>query len=243
MSKKPYIHKRLIAYFLDILIISIIASVLALPFTKDVNNGSYNELLNVVKKYQAQEISEEEYLILYDELNYDLTKSNVSQTIVISVVSLLYFVVVNYYYNGQTIGKKLMKLKLTSIDEKKLPIYKYLIRTLVGSTTLSNITTVVLVLALNKQNYLLYESKFTTVFGLIYVLCFVFALYRNDGRGLHDLIAGTKVVNVIEEKEEIKEAVVIEEKNNVKEEKENKNDKKKVKKETSKKSKISKKDN
>jgi len=41
MSKKPYIHKRLIAYVIDILIISFVSSILAMPFTK---NDEYEKL-------------------------------------------------------------------------------------------------------------------------------------------------------------------------------------------------------
>ncbi len=241
MSKKPYIHKRIIAYFVDILIISMLSSILALPISNNNDTmDSYNELTSIVKKYQDKEITEEEYLTLYNDLNYDLTKSTVNETIIIAIVSILYFVVLNYYYNGQTFGKKLMKLKIVSNNDNKLSINNYLIRCLIVNTTLANIITAVLILTLSKEKYLLYEGKFSTVFGVIYILCFVFALYRNDGRGLHDLIANTKVVNasdeienkvleaevVSEQKEEIKKV----EENKTKKDNKNKNVKKEVKK-------------
>ena len=147
-----------------------------------------------------------------------MTKINVNQTIIIVIVSSLYFVLFNYYNKGQTIGKKLMKLRIVSTDESKVSINGYVIRVLVGGTVLSNLVTSILILTLSKENYLIYESKLSLVFSAIYLLCFVFALYRNDGRGLHDLLAGTIVINDKKEKDKIEEAVVINEQVNKEEE-------------------------
>ena len=65
-------------------------------------------MLTFAKQYQNKEITEEEYLVLYDEISYELSRTNVTQTIVIVAVTILYFVVFNYYNSGQTLGKKLM---------------------------------------------------------------------------------------------------------------------------------------
>ena len=61
MSKKPYIHKRIIAYIVDILIISMIATLISIPFS---NNEKYEEvskkLYNITNKYKNEEIKEEQ---------------------------------------------------------------------------------------------------------------------------------------------------------------------------------------
>lgn len=205
MNKKPYIHKRITAYIIDIFIISIVSSILSLPFGK---TEEYNQKINeLYDKTQNIVLTDNEYKEMLNDLNYDLTKINISQTIVISIVSLVYFVGFNYYKKGQTLGKRLMKLRIVSNDEMDISINNYLIRTLVGGITLSNITTVILILTMSKESYLIYESKFSTVFSIIYIACFSFAMIRNDGRGLHDLLAGTIVINdnnKIEKNEEVK---------------------------------------
>ena len=248
MIKKPYIHKRIIAYVVDILIISMLASLVTMVFPKnDDYNTSLNELTSITKKYQNEEITTEEYYALYDDVNYDLTKNSVEMTIVIIAISLLYFVVYNYYNNGVTIGKRLMKIKIVSANDKELTINKYLFRTLIINSSLANIISTILLLSLSKNNYILYNNKLSTIFTVIYVLCFVFSVYRNDGRGLHDLIAGTKVIDIKnnDNKDLVKEAEVIEKQevvenkeelnNNVKEDKNNNKDNisKKVNKKTS----------
>ena len=231
MSKKPYIHKRLIAYFVDILIISFVSTILVMPFS---NNDEYDklvkELYEINDKYKQEQstsdeykdnvVTESEYLTIINDINYEMTKVNLPQTIVVIVVSILYYVLFNYYNKGQTIGKKLMKLRIVEKDGNDLTLNNYVIRMLVSNPALANIVTVILILTLSKEKYLIYESKFATVFGVIYILCFMFALYRNDGKGLHDLLAGTVVVNdknINENNNDIKEGIIVKEEKNDKE--------------------------
>lgn len=224
MSNKPYIHKRIIAYFVDILIISIISTIISIPFSKSEDYQKVSkELHEITDKYKKEEINENEYLDMYENINYKLTKLSVNETIIIVVVSSLYFVLFNYYNNGQTLGKKLMKLRIVSSDNEKLSINNYVIRSLVVNTTLSNLITVVLILTLSKEKYLIYDSKFSAVFGLLYIICFCFILYRSDGKGLHDLLASTIVANekdIINENNEIKDAEIVIKKDKKKRDKE-----------------------
>jgi len=227
MIKKPYIYKRITAYFIDILLVAMISSAITMFFpSNDKYEASYSELMEIIEKRKNDEITEKEYVALYDEVNYDLSKNSVDTTIVIIAITLLYFVVYNYYSKGETIGKKLMKIKIVSNNDNKLTINNYLLRCLVANTALSNIVSVILILTLSKKNYILYSNKLSTAFSIIYVLCFVFILYRNDGRGLHDLLAGSIVIN--KKDEEVKEAEIVSEKEEIesKEKTENRSNKK-----------------
>lgn len=224
MTKKPYILKRVIAYMVDILVIAIISSIVSLPF---IDNEKYenlsNELMEVTDKYKDKEINAEEFSEDVERFNYEITKVNISQTIAIIIVLILYYVLFNYYNKGQTLGKKLMKLRIVNNDGDKVSINSYIIRMLTASPILSNLSTVVLIFTLSKEKFLIYDDKFSTVFGFVYITCLCFALYRNDGRGLHDLLASTIVVNendIIKENDEIKEAVIVEENNKKKKDKE-----------------------
>ena len=79
MSKKPFIHKRLVAYVIDIFIVAMISSIIMMPFSKEEEyTKKSNELYEIVEDFKNKEITEEKYLELYNNINYEMTKINVN---------------------------------------------------------------------------------------------------------------------------------------------------------------------
>ena len=56
MSKKPFIHKRLIAYIIDILIVAMFASIITVPFSKDDDYiEKSNELFEDIEEFKNKD--------------------------------------------------------------------------------------------------------------------------------------------------------------------------------------------
>lgn len=211
--KKAVSYKRILAYLFDILIVTLISSLFTrfIPLS-DEYHDKYNELSNVVISYQEGEIEEKEYLEKVNDISYVISKETVSTSIVTVVITTIYFVVVAYYMNGQTIGKKITKLQIVSTENKKLTMNNYLIRSLIVDSIFMNIINIVLILVLEKGMFLKANEVVSTVFGAFYVLLFAMILFKEDGRGLHDILAKTQVVEKEIINEEIKEIEVVEKK-------------------------------
>lgn len=210
--KKTFIYKRVIAYVLDVLIIAMVTSVIMLPFSKSKEyQEQVKELTQITESYKNDVITESEYERLSTEFKYSMSKINAAQTLVLSSVSLIYFIGLNLLNKGQTLGKKIMKIRIVGKNKEKASINSYVIRTLVGNTVFVNLILGILILTISKESYLIYESKLLAVFEVIYLSCLIFALWRNDGRGLHDLLAGTIVIND-SASQEVKEIEVVKEK-------------------------------
>ena len=62
------------------------------------------------------------------ELNYEVYKYRTYSSMFSATALILYFGVLPLVMNGQTLGKKIMKLRVVSNNEKKLNFWKYLIR-------------------------------------------------------------------------------------------------------------------
>ena len=77
---------------------------------------------------------------------------------------------------------------------------------------MSNIIGVVTVLFLTKSAYIESSTIVSNIFMYLYILIFAMVLFQKDGRGLHDIIAGTKVVMVDESGNVVSEAIVVKEK-------------------------------
>ena len=211
---KPVSYKRILAYLIDIFIVICIATILTIfiPVSEEYTN-QMNELNAVLEDYSSGDISETEYLEKFNDISYIVNKESVQVSIVSVVLSTIYFVVLAYYMNGQTFGKKIMKIQVVSANSKKLTMNNYLIRSLLVDSILINTISIVTILFLEKSSYLKVYDVISTIFGAVYVIIFAMFLFRQDGRGLHDLLANTKVISLNDNKVLNEEAVKEDKKN------------------------------
>ncbi len=194
---KPLSYKRIVAYIFDIIIVTVISTMLThfLPENKAYEK-SMEEYTSLLSNATNEEITQEEFLSKTNDVIYNINQNSITITIVTTVLTISYFVVLTYFMNGQTLGKKLMNLKIVSISNKKLTMNNYLIRGLLINTILMNVLGIIFIIGLNKENYLKVNDITTYVFGIIYIVTFGMILFREDKRGLHDYLAGTKVISV-----------------------------------------------
>ena len=209
--QKPTFFRRTVAYVIDILLVTLLATAISMVF---IDNTSYksktNELMELTKQYTEKKITQEEYSKQFDEMNYYLTKDGVGTSIINCSVAIVYYVVLCFFCHGITLGKYIMKLRIVSANEKELNMGNYLIRGLFANLILSNLVSIIFVSVMSKSTFISVYPKVSSVLSLFLLATIIFIMYRNDGRGLHDLLSNTKVINVknISEKETVKEEVV-----------------------------------
>lgn len=210
MKNNGNFFKRVFAFVLDFLIVSIILLILTkfLP-----ENIQYEESLKKISdaqiKYINKEIEREEFDNIYNEENYKINKSNYSRLIIEVGVIILYYVVLTYLWNGLTLGKKMMKIRIIDKDSKSLSINRLFIRCLYIDFGLQKTILLVLIFILSKEKYITYSSTIDSVFSFLYLASITIMLFREDGRGLHDILCNTKVIS---EKENIIEGKIEEKK-------------------------------
>ncbi len=205
-------YKRVLAYLVDIMIISFVSLLLTYFVPTSENYNKLNkEFETLTIDYRNQEVTMEEYLEKGTDINYQLNKEGVPQTIVSTVLSIIYFVVLTYFMNGETLGKKLMKIKITSNNDKKLTMNNYLIRALVIDSVLINIITIITILLFSKDIYLTSYNIISYVFSFVYIVSLAMILFSKNGRGLQDILANTKVISTetVEEKQEVLEKEIV----------------------------------
>lgn len=212
--------KRFVAYAIDILIVSMISSLITSNtlINKDFKKymDTYEKYEEIVDKYEDDKealqealeyeaITDDEYDVKLEKLNdsfnednvsynYKLIKLSIVSTIVSMLVILLYFVVIQYYFNGQTVGKKIMKLRVVSNSSKKLNILNYLFRSLILNSVLINTLSIIMVIVLSKNDYLIY-NEIIYVVNYIMEMAIIFMMgFTKDNRGLQDYVANTKVI-------------------------------------------------
>ena len=202
-TKVSILSKRISAYLIDILFIFLLVGLISeIKFINPHYNKyieayeSYNEIL---EDYTNEEISDKEFNKLYNDNYYLVSKYSVSYNIVIILSIILYFGVFQYFNNGQTIGKKIMKIRVVSNNEnEKVSLLKYLLRILpmyyiyIGGL-LPFLINSILVYILNENNFMNVTMIVSYAFLSISIVSFILIIKRKDKRGIQDLIANTKI--------------------------------------------------
>ena len=189
-------NKRLFAYIIDIFIVLVIAKLITMfiPISEKTQDY-YKELQATQKKMYDKEIDVKEYTDIVLEDNYNISKGTVLISLTSIIIYILYFVVYQVYNNGQTVGKKLMKIKVKSITDESLSINTMLFRALIIYGIAANIINLILILLLKKELYLSISNTISIIQSLIVIISVFMILFSKQKRGIHDIITKTEVVN------------------------------------------------
>ena len=189
-------NKRFFAYIIDIFIVLVIANLITMfiPISEKTQDY-YKELQTTKKKMYDKEIDVKEYTDIVLEDNYNISKGTVLISLTSIIIYILYFVVYQVYNNGQTVGKKLMKIKVKSITDESLSINTMLFRALIIYGIAANIINLMLILLLKKELYLSISNTISIIQSLIVIISVFMILFSKQKRGIHDIITKTEVVN------------------------------------------------
>ena len=191
---KVTFFERLGAYLIDMLVVSFIFSIICLGLG---NNTSSTEKLmqELNEKLVNSEITMEEYYEEYSQVLYDYQKENVLQSGISVALTIAYYVVFQYMNKGQTIGKKLLKIKVVDKDTKKpISILKGLLRSFIVLSILSGTLFIILIYILNSKYYITSYATIIMLEAIFTLTTTMLVLYRKDSRGLHDMMANTIVL-------------------------------------------------
>ena len=191
---KSSFFERVGAYFIDIIIVSIIVSLIGYSLP---NNESTVEkqLSELTTKYVSGEVTSSEYLDSYSVLLYQNEKDNMLKNGIGLVLTIAYFIIFQYMNEGQTIGKKLLHIKVVDNKTKKCTnMLKGLLRSIIVLGIASSSLNLILLNFTNKRVFMISYSIIAMLESIFTLVSIVFVLYRKDGRGLHDMMAGTTVI-------------------------------------------------
>lgn len=227
--------KRVIAYMIDTILVSIIAFLITnvgpINYQLDNYNKNYKEYEKIVtkyedleekldeakEKYEDKEIKKEEYKKVKKEFNdykdnymdnvkkygYKLSKNSIVSSIILISLVIAYFGMFQYFANGQTLGKKIMKLRVVANKEKALNMFNYIVRCVILNGVFSNVALLICVYLCNYNSYYTANYIITNIASIIEIIILMMVFMNKDGRGLHDYLAGTKVIEIDTKGEEV----------------------------------------
>ena len=203
MTSSNVALKRIVAYIIDYILITLISS--ALVYITFLNprydeyveaSKTYNE---IAQSYYDREIDANEFSAQISEVSYELNSTGYVYTIGSIIIIFLYYGVFVYFTKGQTLGKRIMGIKIVSNKGRELKLYNYLIRAFILNGVILNLGTLIAI-CFKESTYLKIYNAFSNFDMILMIVLFLMVLFYKDGRGLHDILAGTKVIDVRDEK-------------------------------------------
>lgn len=202
---KALFSQRFVAFMIDLFLVSALTTLVTtfIP-TNGTIDKLYDQQTKIIENYTSQKITMEEYVNQLVDISYDIAKQTGIATLVGIAISLLYYVLYVYKNDGQTIGKKMMKIKIKKKNDDQLTMNDLLFRTMILQGTLVSIIGFCTILFLDKDTYLATNSLLNLVQYSILLVSFFLIAFTKEKQGLHDKLVGTIVVctNIVENKEE-----------------------------------------
>lgn len=220
--EKP-VFKRVCAYIIDIAIVSFIFMLFSKIELLNPNAEEYDKVYDEFTTYVEKNSTTSDGLknIMsgdeYKNFSYKLSKLQIPNSILNIVITFGYFVVFQYLNKGQTVGKRLMKIRVKSKDGKRAGFVQILVRSLLINEIIASIILVIFISTMSQSMYLKANRIVELIDMLIVYGSLGFITFRPDACGLHDLLMNTVVVNDEKEVSEEKEETVESKKANVKE--------------------------
>lgn len=188
--------KRIVAFVIDIVIISLVFKVINLlpidPYKDDYNNA-YSKYSEVVKDSEEGSTDVKDELI---SLNYEVYKYKTYSSLISAAIFVLYFGVFQYVLKGQTVGKKIMKLKVVSTNNKDVSILRYILRIVVLNNIWLAFLNMGAVYIFDGIKFYYVTYVISLISSILYMMSLIMIMFRKDNRGLHDFVASTKVIEL-----------------------------------------------
>lgn len=198
-EERAYFLQRLLAYFVDVIIVVTVATLISYPFTSNKSVEKLNQQsTEIMEKYTKQEIDAQTYVNQSMDNSYQISKETGLSTVITIVLYVLYFIVFQTYMEGQTIGKRFMKIKVVKNDNSELTMNDMILRNLINNFILADILIAILVL-ISRDAYFYGSMVVEAIQYSILIASIFMIIIRKDGRSVADFIAGTKVINLKED--------------------------------------------
>ncbi len=202
-EEKALFFQRFVAFLIDMLLVSVVASFIVTPFIDTKKTAELNNEINAFTQefqeyYTSGEFAKDEdkvdeYVSRYTSLYYESARQNGTASLISIFLGVLYFVVYQTLRKGQTLGKRLMKIRVVS-EEGELSYNQMIFRSFLANFIIFDLMGFVLMLFGSKHVYFYSVAIITMIQFIMIVISAIMIMNKNDGRALHDKIVHTKVI-------------------------------------------------
>lgn len=184
--------RRVVAFLIDVIILYLFSTVVTafVPTFGDIQEYT-SQLNDVLEEMTKEDVNEEQLIQKTNDIAYNVSKATYLYQITTITIYILYFVVYQKKKNGQTIGKRKMKIVVKKKDNSELRYDDLLKRGSLLYGFLTNIIMLGVLLFASKSIYFATNNLLIYVQYAIFIVCILTTAFK--GVGLHDKFANTVV--------------------------------------------------
>jgi uncharacterized RDD family membrane protein YckC len=189
--------KRLKAYLIDVAILAVVLIAIGLIFPNHGMtrlNNYFSELNELLMK---GDITLLEYLKEYSLVVYNVDLSNALLSIINSFFIIVYFVLFPFYRSGQTVGQRLMGIKIVDENNNNPSVKSLMIRNIIINGLGYMVLSLAMLYILPKVWYFLVVSLIGIIQLIIVIKSCFMIIYKEDKKGLQDVLSKTYFIEEV----------------------------------------------
>lgn len=191
--------KRMIAYMIDLLLITSILMILFSILPSDLKTQKVQTKIDQIgEEYASGEMDKMTYFMTLSSLEKNLDQNQALEIVIDSVLIVIYFIIVPYIWNGFTVGKRIMNLKIVSNENKKVHLMSLFMRAFIIDGLLASLLIIFGIYVIDESFYLSFVSILAILQLLSLIVSYFMIKYRRDLKGLDDILSHSKVVKINE---------------------------------------------
>lgn len=189
--------ERFLAYIIDFIVVFFIASLISLPFVdREALIKINNDINDVSEQAVNGNIDVKTYNVESSVLLLEYGKISGTVVFITTIIKIIYFIIFQFYNSGQTIGKKIFKIKVISNDGD-LTMNALIFRSLFINFILLYMVQLILVsFVKNPVQYLSLFGLFEWIYIILLMIDVFMILFGKNKKGLHDFVTNSNVVKI-----------------------------------------------
>ena len=198
-KQKAGFSPQLFALAIDFFVCILIIWAFTMPFTR---NSSVVDDLRQARGVAISDFfygngSRYESVSRVFDIQFDIDEERILISTIAIVVYIGYFIIFEFLKNGQTIGKKLLRIRVENKEQgKSLTLISMIIRPLILNWIFIAFVSLLLSVLGLREHYFYIMAIVIILQIVIVIICIVQMKIREDGRGLQDILSCTRVVKV-----------------------------------------------
>lgn len=187
--------RRLSAYILDVLLFALIIVAVAQVIPEPEKIELLEAQILLTNENMIREVIDTKtYIVQYAELSHELDRLNINYSIFNLGYIFAYFIVIPLFFGAQTLGMRVFKIKIISVDGSKFTFWDLFIRNLISNALVLLLCSTILVWLIPPVPYYVMVTILVGIQISLVFISGIMILYKKDKRGLQDIITGTRVI-------------------------------------------------